>query len=227
MNILLVEDNYNLALNIMEYLEANGNSVNYSTNGTSALDIALAHRFDIIILDIMLPGLDGFEFCKQLRASSHGDTPIIMFTAKDTEDYKVQGFNAGTDDYLVKPISLTELNLRIKAVVRRNKPEYFKNKHLTCDDLDYDSETRILKRGKEELSLNQMPLKILILLMRNPYRVVTREEIEREIWGDDIPDKEVLRSHIYAIRHEINKNGGPNILHTIRGVGYRLGGSDH
>jgi DNA-binding response OmpR family regulator len=138
----------------------------------------------------------------------------------------IKGFSAGTDDYLVKPISLTELDMRIKALVRRSRPENLAKKHLTCDDLDYDPETRILKRGEVELALNKIPLKILLLLMRNPYRVVTREEIEKEIWGDDLKEKEILRSHIYAIRSEINKHGGVNILHTIRGVGYLLGGTN-
>jgi DNA-binding response OmpR family regulator len=180
----------------------------------------------VIVLDLMLPGLDGFNFCKQLRDSSHSDTPVIMLTAMDTEQDKLTGFNVGADDYLVKPFSLRELEARILAIVRRSKPQPFYNKHLIYADLDYDASKMKLRRGGQALSLKPVPLKILVMLMQNPDRVVTREEIELEVWNDDLPDSEVLRSHIYAIRSEINKHGRANILQTIRGIGYMLGGDD-
>jgi DNA-binding response OmpR family regulator len=226
MNILLVEDNNNLALNITEYFEDKGYVVDYSANGLLGLNLALSHRFDVIVLDLMLPGLDGFNFCKQLRDSSHGNTPVIMLTAMDTEQNKLTGFNVGADDYLVKPFSLRELEARILAIVRRSKPQPFNNKHLIYADLDYDVSKMKLRRGGQALSLKPVPLKILVMLMQNPDRVVTREEIELEVWNDDLPDSEVLRSHIYAIRSEINKHGRANILQTIRGIGYMLGGDD-
>ncbi len=226
MNILLVEDNNNLALNITEYLEGNGHIVDYSANGSSALQLAISQRFDVIVLDLMLPGMDGFQFCENLRNSVYADTPVIMLTARDTEQDKLKGFGVGTDDYLVKPFSLPELEMRMQALVRRSRHESFGNQHLICDDLDYDPGTMKLIRGDQEVFLKPVPLKILVLLMRNPHRVVTREEIEQEVWKDDLPDSEVLRSHVYVIRNEINKNGHPNILHTIRGVGYRLGDSN-
>lgn len=226
MKILLVEDNSSLALNITEYFEDKGYVVDYSANGLLALNLALSHRFDVIVLDLMLPGLDGFSFCERLRDSSSGDTPVIMLTAKDTQQDKLTGFNVGADDYLVKPFSLQELEARILAIVRRGKPQPFNKKHLIYADLDYDTSKMKLRRGGLALSLKPVPLKILVMLMQNPDRVVTREEIELEVWNDDLPDSEVLRSHIYAIRSEINKHGAANILQTIRGIGYMLSDTD-
>jgi DNA-binding response OmpR family regulator len=226
MKILLVEDNNNLALNITEYFESKGHLVDYAADGLIAMNLAVSQRFDVIVLDIMLPGLNGIDICQRLRANADIDTPIIMLTAKDTEQDKLKGFGAGADDYLVKPFSLGELEARLLALIRRSKPHFHGHRHLIVGDLDYDSATMKLKRGGVELHLMRVPLKILILLMQNPDRVVTREEIEQEIWNDESPDSEVLRSHIYAIRTEINKHNAPNILHTIRGVGYLLSESD-
>ena len=226
MKILLVEDNNNLALNITEYLESKDYLIDYSANGSTALNLAVRQKFDVIVLDIMLPGLDGFTFCEQLRNSVNGETPVIMLTAKDTEQDKLKGFSVGTDDYLIKPFSLPELEARLLALTRRGRRHLNKLKHLVFNDLDYDPATMKLKRGDLNLYLKPIPLKILVLLMQNPNRVVARQEIEDEVWHDDLPDSEVLRSHIYAIRSEINKSGAANILHTIRGTGYLLGEAD-
>lgn len=226
MKILLVEDNHNLALNITGYLEGKGHIVDYSANGTTALNLALQQRFDIIILDLMLPGMDGLKICQKLRTSEHADTPVIMLTARDAEEDKLRGFGAGTDDYLVKPFSLPELEARMLALVRRSDPQAFLAKPLHCDGLNYDPRTMSFQRGGDELSLNPVPLKILIYLIQNRNRVVTRKELENAVWNDDLRDSEVLRTHIYVIRGELNKNGKPNMLHTIRGIGYRLGDSD-
>ena len=227
MKILLVEDNNNLALNIIEYFESKDHLVDYSADGLIALNLALKHTFDVIVLDVMLPGLNGIELCQRLRESADITTPIIMLTAKDTERDRLRGFGAGADDYLVKPFSLVELEARLLALIRRSKPHLPGHRHLVVGDLEYDMFTMQLKRGEVDLHLMRIPLKILILLMQNPDRVVTRKEIEQEIWNDELPDSEVLRSHIYAIRSEINKHNAPNILHTIRGVGYLLSESDH
>jgi DNA-binding response OmpR family regulator len=227
MKILLVEDNNNLALNIIEYFESKGHLIDYSADGLIALNLAVSQRFDVIVLDIMLPGLNGIDICQRLRDSADIETPIIMLTAKDTEQDKLRGFGAGADDYLVKPFSLVELEARLLALIRRSKPYFPGHRHLVVGDLVYDPVTMKLKRGEVDLHLMRVPLKILILLMQNPARVVTREEIEEEIWNDELPDSEVLRSHIYAIRSEINKHNATNILHTIRGVGYLLSESDY
>lgn len=222
MNILLVEDNHDLALNVSEFFERKGHIIDYAADGLSALNLVLRQNYDVIILDVMLPGLNGLTFCQQIRETHGLDTPVIMLTAKDTEDDKLEGFKAGTDDYLVKPFSLPELEARLQSLIRRSSNHTFSKKNLIVEDLEYSPDTMKLKRGDTELSLKPIPLKILVILMQNTDRVVTRQEIEQQVWNDDPPDSEVLRSHIYAIRSEIDKPGMTKLVHTIRGVGYRL-----
>jgi DNA-binding response OmpR family regulator len=222
MNILLVEDNHDLALNVTEFFERKGHIIDYAADGLSALNLVLRQSYDVIILDIMLPGMNGLTFCQQLREDYELNTPVIMLTAKDTEADKLKGFKAGTDDYLVKPFSLPELEARLQSLIRRSNHHLFSKKKLVVEDLEYFPDTMKLKRGDTELFLKPIPLKILIILMQNPDRVVTRQEIEKQVWNDAPPDSEVLRSHIYAIRSEVDKNGSRKLVQTIRGVGYRL-----
>jgi DNA-binding response OmpR family regulator len=222
MNILLVEDNHDLALNVTEFFEKKGHIIDYAADGLSALNLVLKQSYEVIILDVMLPGMSGLTFCQQLRENYELDMPVIMLTAKDTEADKLKGFQAGTDDYLVKPFSLPELEARLQSLIRRSKNQSFGKKKLIVEDLEYSPDTMKLKRGDTELSLKPIPLKILIILMQNSDRVVTRQEIEQQVWNDAPPDSEVLRSHIYAIRSEVDKNGSKKLVQTIRGVGYRL-----
>lgn len=225
MKILLVEDNNNLALNITDYFESKGHLIDYSANGLTALNLAISENFDVIILDITLPGLNGVDVCQRLREGNKDSVPIIMLTARDTERDKLTGFDAGADDYLVKPFSLPELEARINALARRARPASAKGKNLVVADLEYNPDTMSFMRGGIGLSLMPVPRRILILLMENANRVVSRREIESKIWNDEPPDSEVLRSHIYSIRSEINKHSSVNLLHTIRGAGYLLGES--
>ncbi len=222
MKILLVEDNNDLALNITEYFESKNHIVDYSADGLTAINLVSNDEYDIIILDIMLPGMDGFTFCKKLRVDLEDETPVIMLTARDTEQDKLTGFSSGTDDYLVKPFSLPELEARLSALNRRNRNSLIKDKKLVVGDLVYDQSTLEIRRDNKTLIFKPVPRKILILLMRNSHRVVTRHEIEQEVWNDDPPDSEVLRAHIYAIRRELDKDYSVKLLHTIHGVGYRL-----
>lgn len=222
MKILLVEDNKDLALNITEYFEASGHIIDYSANGLLAMNLLANHNYEVVILDVMLPGLDGFSICRKLRNELDDDTPVIMLTAKDTEQDKLTGFDRGADDYLVKPFSLPELEARIIALSRRSKNTLLQGKKLQVEDLIFDQSTLELVRGEDKIALKPVPLKILVMLMRNSHRVVTRREIEQEIWQDDPPSSEVLRAHIYSIRRNIEKKGEAKLLHTIHGVGYRL-----
>ena len=222
MKILLIEDNHNLALNVTQYFESKNYVTDYAADGITALNLALSQTYDVILLDIMLPGLDGFSLCQKLRDSKGLGAPIIMLTARDTEQDKLKGFSVGTDDYLVKPFSLSELEARIIALVRRAKHGSMDDEDLVVADLVYSPATMSFKRGEVRLSIKPVPRKILVLLMQNANHVVTRREIEREIWNDEPPDSESLRSHIYAIRKELNKNNSLNLLHTIRGTGYIL-----
>jgi DNA-binding response OmpR family regulator len=226
MKILVVEDNYNLAHNITEFLESRGYLIDYAADGITAFNLVLTQTYDVILLDIMMPGMSGFRVCEKLRDKSGISTPIIMLTAKDTEEDKLKGFRLGADDYLVKPFSLPELEARIVALNRRTKQALTGATNLVVADLVYNPDTMSFKRGDVKLRLKPVPRKILVLLMKNANRVVSRQEIEREIWNDDPPDSEVLRSHIYAIRCEVDKQSSVNLLHTIRGAGYLVGDTE-
>jgi DNA-binding response OmpR family regulator len=220
--ILLIEDNNDLALNILDFFQSSGHIMDYSGDGLTGLNLALRNRYDAILLDIMIPGIDGYKFCEQLREKATRNIPIIMLTAKDSERDKLKGFELGTDDYVVKPFSLLELEARVHAVVRREKQYLLGNRKLVFENLVYDPAKMVLKCAAAKLSLKPVPLKILVLLMQNPDRIVTRQEIEEEVWNDDPPDSEVLRSHVYAIRKELEIHSVDNFLQTIRGVGYML-----
>jgi DNA-binding response OmpR family regulator len=221
--ILLVEDNKDLALNITEFFECKGIIVDYAADGLTALNLLLSETYDVVVLDITLPGMDGFSLCEKMRDSNRIDAPVIMLTARDREQDKLKGFSVGADDYMIKPFSLPELEARLVALIRRANQGVVGHKELVVADLVYNPETMNFKRGNVNLVLMPVPRKILVMLMQKANRVVTRQEIEQEIWHDNSPDSEVLRSHIYAIRQEINKDSSINLLHTIRGVGYLLG----
>ena len=222
MKILLVEDNNNLALNITEYFESKDYVIDYAADGNTAFSLLVSETYDVLVLDIMLPGMDGISLCQKLRDKKGNEMPVIMLTARDTEQDKLKGFSVGTDDYLVKPFSLPELEARIIALNRRTKQALTGAINLVVADLVYNPDTMKFTRGDVRLSLKPVPRKILVLLMKNANRVVSRQEIEREIWDDDPPESEVLRSHIYAIRGEVDKQSSVNLLHTIRGVGYLI-----
>ncbi len=221
MRILLIEDNRDLALNICEYFESQHHVIDYASDGINGLNLAVNESFDAIIMDVMLPGMNGFQCCRQLRESAKNITPILLLTAKDTEEDKLLGFDAGADDYLVKPFSLRELEARLRALRNRTQNRVVSQK-LKVGDLVYNPDTMVFKRAGRRLSIKPVPRKILIILMKYSFRVVTRQEIEREVWHDDPPDKEVLRAHIYSIRREIDQNNLSKLLHTIHGEGYRL-----
>jgi len=223
MKILLVEDNRDLALNITEFFESKDYIVDYAADGPTAMNLLRSEVYDVVVLDIMLPGMDGFSICEKLRDSNSVDSPVIMLTARDREQDKLKGFSVGADDYMIKPFSLPELEARLLALVRRTHHSVLGHENLVVADLVYNPDTMSFKRGDVSLALKPVPRKILVMLMKKANRVVTRQEIEREIWHDNPPDSEVLRSHIYAIRSELNKDSSTNLLHTIRGAGYILG----
>lgn len=221
MHLLLIEDNADIAANIAEYFEPRGDSVDLAEDGNQGLSKALAHPHDAIVLDLMLPGIDGLSVCRQLRQAGRTQVPILMLTAKDLLADKIEGFEAGADDYLVKPFSLAELDARLKALVRRARvPQTARV--LNVGDLRFDLDTLEAERGGERLKLNPTTRRILIVLMQNAHRVVTRAELERELWGEQPPQGDFLRAHVHALRTAIDKNFPLKLLHTIHGIGYRL-----
>jgi DNA-binding response OmpR family regulator len=221
MHLLLIEDHADIAANITEFFEARGDVVAHAFDGDEGLQQALNENYDVIVLDLMLPGLDGLSLCRQLRQAGRTQVPVLMLTAKDLLADKIEGFEAGADDYLVKPFSLAELDARLKALVRRARVPQA-SRILNVGDLRFDLDTLEAERGGERLKLNPTTRRLLIVLLQNSHRVVTRAELERELWGDNPPQGDFLRAHMHALRTAIDKNFTVKLLHTIHGTGYRL-----
>lgn len=224
MRILLIEDNAALRANVTEQLEHAGHEVDVAVDGRSGLLLALAGNHDVLVLDLGLPRLDGLELCRRLRAQRGSGPLVLMLTARDTLDDKLEGFAAGADDYLVKPFEAAELLVRLQALARRStRPE---SETLVVDDLRYDLGSLHVERAGRLLTLNRVGLRILRELMGASPRVVTREQLERALWDGFSPESSVLRTHIYALRKAIDVEGLAPLLHTVRGIGYRLARED-
>jgi DNA-binding response OmpR family regulator len=219
--ILLIEDHQDLAANLGEYLESRGETVDFAADGLTGLHLAAVNRYDAVVLDLNLPGMDGISLCRRLRQDARRVTPILMLTARDTERDLVEGFESGADDYLTKPCSLIELHVRLKALARRATQGF--ETRLAVGDLSFDSQTLIVRRGNRRLELTPTGLKLLELLMRASPAVVSRAEVEHALWGDHPPDSDAaLRGHIHALRAAIDGPETHKLLHTLHGVGYRL-----
>ena len=221
MKLLLIEDHTDIAANIAEYFEARGEVVEHALDGEAGLQMAIETTYDAIVLDLMLPGIDGIAVCRQLRATDSARVPILMLTAKDLVTDKVAGFESGADDYLVKPFSLAELHVRLKALIRRSQPPESR-RLLSVGDLKFDLDTLEAERGGMPIKLNPTTRRILVVLMQNANRVVTRAELEREVWGEQPPEGDFLRAHMHALRAAIDKNFSEKLLHTVHGIGYRI-----
>lgn len=222
MKILVVEDNKDIAENIADYFEPRGHCLDFALDGLVGLHLAQTQRFDVIVLDVMLPRLNGMALCRKLRAELQLDTPILMLTAKDQLDDKLAGFDSGADDYLVKPFSVKELEARLNALLKRNQHQNQRGT-MRLADLEYDPATHRASRGGRILELNPIQRKLLDVLLKHQGRVVSREALEECVWGNEPPDSDILRTHIYNLRTLIDKPFAQKLLHTVHGVGYRLG----
>ncbi len=219
--LLLVEDHRDLAEAVGAYLESCGFTMDYAYDGLCALHLAATQNYDAIILDVMLPGVDGFEICKRLRRDARLNTPILMLTARDQLDDKLQGFNQGADDYLVKPFDMPELEARLIALIRRQRGEMDESVY-TVHDLKLDTNTMQVTRQGQSIHLSPTCLRILRILMRESPNLVTREQLESELWGELTPDSDTLRSHIYKLRKAIDKPFDQALLETQQSIGFRL-----
>ena len=219
--ILLVEDNPNISAMVGEFLERRGFAVDQARDGVEGLRLAADRGYDVVVLDLVLPHMDGIEVCRRLRREAGKSTPVLMLTGRDTVDDKVRGLEAGGDDYLVKPFAVQELEARVRALIRRERRQV-EAEVFQVGDLVLDTSTRRVTRGGRELQLSPIGLKLLTILMRESPRVVSRRDIEREIWGDALPDSDTLRSHLYNLRKVIDKPFRTSLLHTIHSAGYRL-----
>ncbi|HET7929816.1 MAG TPA: response regulator transcription factor [Rhodanobacteraceae bacterium] len=223
--VLLVEDNNGIAEMVGEFLERRGYSVDYAGDGVSGLHLAITGNYDVIVLDLMLPGMDGLDVCRKFRGEAKKATPVLMLTARDTLEDKLVGLDAGADDYLVKPFEPRELEARIRALIRRERRQV-SSEVYQVGDLTLDTGTFRITRAGEDLQVSPIGLKLLGILMRESPRVVSRHDIEREIWGDTLPDSDTLRSHLYNLRRVVDKPYLRPLLHTIHSAGYRVADLD-
>jgi DNA-binding response OmpR family regulator len=225
MRILVIEDHRDIAENIGDYFVPKGHEIDYAADGITGLHLAVTNDYDVIVLDLTLPALDGLSVCRKLREEAKKTTPVIMLTARDQLDDKVQGFRSGADDYLVKPFALKELEVRLDAL-RRRSVNAGSSRVLKVADLEFDPDTQTVRRAGQRIDLNPSLRTLLGVLMTNTHRVVRRAELESALWGEDTPDADVLRAHIYALRSAIDKPFTRKLLHTVHGTGYRLADAD-
>jgi two-component system, OmpR family, response regulator MprA len=219
-HILIVDDDQHITGVLRRALAYEGYTVEVATRGDEALHKVIEHPPELVVLDIMLPGIDGVEVCRRLRASGN-QVPILMLTAKDSIPDRVAGLDEGADDYLVKPMELEELLARVRALLRRRNPE--QAEVLRFADVELDTGTRIARRGKREISLSTTEYELLALFMRRPRQVLTRDIIMERVWGYDFEgESNVLEVYVGYLRNKLEADGEPRILHTIRGAGYVL-----
>ena len=221
LSLLLVEDHRQLAQTVLEFLEQEGASVDYAGDAHLARELLREHHYDMILLDVMLPGEDGYSLCQYLRKELTLTTPVIFMTARDQLDDKLEGFSRGGDDYMVKPFALPELLARIQAQVRRNRGEVAPHV-LKVSDLELDPSRQEVRRQGQPVKLSPTAFRILRILMRESPRVVSREQLEQELWGDLVPDSDALRSHLYNLRKAIDKPFDQALLETLPGVGFAV-----
>lgn len=219
--ILVIEDNPDIVANIYAFFEPKGFELDNAHNGISGLTLASNNRYDVILLDVMLPGMDGTKLCKKLREELHDKTPVLMLTARDTISDKVAGFDSGADDYLVKPFSLVELESRIKALIRRHQDSHFEHS-ITVGKLSLNTEVHTIVRESKPIKLTPTGFKILQILMSAAPRVVSKNELEEKVWGEDIPSSDALRTHLHGVRVQVDKPFVTPVIVTVPGVGYQI-----
>ncbi|HET7222411.1 MAG TPA: response regulator transcription factor [Rhodanobacteraceae bacterium] len=219
MRILLIEDQRDIAANIWDYLEHRGFVMDHAGDGASGLRMALDGNYDVIVLDLGLPKLDGLELCRALRAA-HRDTPVLMLTARDTLDDKLAGFAEGADDYVVKPFAMKEVEARIRALYRRGRQQQGQALHLA--DLTLDPVGRVAERAGQRLALTHAGFTLLETLLRRAPNLVRHAELANALWGDGGGDIATLHTHLSVLRAALDRPFATQLLHTVHGFGYRL-----
>lgn len=221
MRVLIIEDDPAIATNLYDFLEARGHTVDAAGDGVTGLHLAVTGGFDAIVLDIGLPGIDGMSLCRKLREDAHNDTPVLVLTARDTLQDKLEGFARGADDYLVKPFALKEVEARLTALHKRRAGRVA-NQALTVGELVFDPKSVSVRLRGQEVRLPPKCVRLLETLMSQPDRVFRRRELETEVWGEEQETSDTLRSHMHVLRRELQRVGGYDPIKTIHGIGYRI-----
>lgn len=219
--LLVVEDNIALAQNLDDFFEDERYTLDFATDGLTAIHLIAINTYDAIILDVMLPGLNGFEICRRLREDLKCQTAVIMMTAKDQIQDKEQAYQYGADDYLIKPFNLRELQLRVEAIYRRSKNEG--TQQLLAGNIAFDPGTlKVCIDGYGSLELSGTAAHIFEIMMRTYPNFVSYTQLNEKLWGDRDVDLNVLRTHVYTLRKQLQKNFGEPLIKTIHGRGYAL-----
>jgi two-component system response regulator MprA len=223
MRILVVDDDQAVRDSLRRSLAFNGYDVELAGDGLAALESIARNRPDAVVLDVMMPRLDGLEACRRLRSAGE-DLPILVLTARDAVSDRVAGLDAGADDYLPKPFALEELLARLRALLRRTQPAFSgDNGQLSFADLTLDPLAREVTRGERTVRLTRTEFNLLELLMRHPRQVLTRSQILEEVWGFDFPTTaNSLEVYVGYLRRKTEAEGEPRLIHTVRGIGYAL-----
>ncbi|MDO6762821.1 response regulator transcription factor [Agarivorans sp. 1_MG-2023] len=218
LQFLLVEDDLDLATAVIDYLELEDILCDHASNGLLGLNLIHQHHYDVVILDLNLPKMDGLEVCEKLRNQGL-DVPILMLTARDRLDDKLKGFSTGADDYLVKPFAMEELIARAQVLSRRRSGEAHK---LVVADLELDVKAQTAVRNQQLLKLSPTGIKLLTVLMRESPNLVTRERLIQSVWGDEQPDSNSLKVHMFNLRKAVDSQAEIKLIHTISGQGFAL-----
>lgn len=220
LSVLLVEDNQDIASQVIEYLTDKGMVVDYAFSGKMALSLISEQTFDLVILDLMLPDIDGYQLCGQLKEASQSHLPVLMLTARDSLTDKIQGFEVGADDYLTKPFALEEVYMRTLALGRRVL--LHQNKSISIGDLIVDVGQHKASRAGKELAMSKTDFTILKALVLASPNALSKRELNQKVWGDDTPDTDALRSHIYTLRNVVDKPFGKALIKTVHGIGFKI-----
>ncbi len=223
LSALLVEDDIDLATALIDYMSLEGIACDFAADGQVGYNLIVANHYDVIILDLNLPKIEGLVVCERIRELGI-ETPVLMLTARDTLDDKLQGFSHGADDYLVKPFAMEELMVRIRVLGKRRSGQISK---LRVADLELDLSLRQVIRSGQEIKLAPISIKILELLMRAYPAGVSRDKIAQTIWGDEPPDSNSLKVHVFNLRKQIDREGWQPLIHTLPGYGFSIKRQDH
>lgn len=218
LKVLVVEDDIDLATAIIDYMELEDINADYAADGAVGYNLICNNSYDVVVLDLNLPKIEGLAVCERIRAQGI-ETPVLMLTAKDTLDDKLAGFSKGADDYLVKPFEMDELIARVKVLSKRRSGQVAK---LTIKDLEFDLSSREVIRGGQAIRLSPIAIKILELLMRESPNSVSREKIIQTVWGDEQPDSNSLKVHIFNLRKQIDKEGFEPLIQTVPSYGFAI-----